>query len=197
MPLQVEATEQRPLACRSSLIDPHVFREVDQQAQCRVGGAIIMAHARKMERHEDDTHPEAAVAPGYLANHAARLFNRAVDNALRPHGLTLALIGPILLLSWKGPMLQRDLVRSSAIKQPAMVALLDKLEAQALIVRTPSITDRRASMVALTDQGREAARLGGAVLIDTNRRGVDGFSPEEADNLVHLLQRLVANFEQE
>ena len=85
-----------------------------------------------MKRREDDTHPEAAVSPDYLAKHAARLFNRQVDTALRPHGLTLALIGPILLLSWKGPMLQRDLVRSSAVKQPAMVALLNKLEAMAL-----------------------------------------------------------------
>lgn len=150
-----------------------------------------------MKRREDDTHPEAAVAPGYLANHAARLFNRRVDTTLRPHGLTLALIGPILLLSWKGPMLQRDLVRSSAVKQPAMVALLDKLEAMALIVRAPSTTDRRAAMVDLTDQGRKAARIGGKALTDANVRGLDGFSPAESARLVHFLQRLVANFERE
>ncbi|TCM00439.1 MarR family transcriptional regulator [Sphingomonas sp. PP-CC-3G-468] len=148
-----------------------------------------------MERHEDDTHPEAAVAPGYLANHAARLFNRGVDATLRPHGLTLALIGPILLLSWKGPMLQRDIVRSSAVRQPAMVALLDKLEAMGLIVRTPSATDRRAAMVNLTGEGREAARIGGAALTDANTRGLNGFLPEEAANLVVLLQRLITNFE--
>lgn len=67
-------------------------------------------------------HPQAAVAPGYLANHAARVFNRLVDAQLRPHGVSLALIGPIMLLSWKGPMLQRDLVIASAVKQPAMDA---------------------------------------------------------------------------
>jgi DNA-binding MarR family transcriptional regulator len=148
-----------------------------------------------MGRREDDTHPEAAVAPGYLANHSARLFNRRVDTALRPHGLTLALIGPVLLLSWKGPMLQRDLVRSSAVKQPAMVALLDRLETMGLIVRTPSITDRRAAMVDLTERGRDAAREGGKALTDANDRGLDGFSPEEAGSLVVLLQRLIANLE--
>ncbi len=81
-------------------------------------------------------HPQAAVAPGYLANHAARVFNRLVDAELRPHGVSLALIGPIMLLSWKGPMLQRDLVIASAVKQPAMVTLLDKLEGLKLIKRT-------------------------------------------------------------
>lgn len=43
-------------------------------------------------------HPAAAVAPGFLANHAARVFNRLVDRALRHHGLSLSLVGPIMLL---------------------------------------------------------------------------------------------------
>lgn len=148
-----------------------------------------------MRDQDDDIHPEAAVAPGYLANHAARVFNRGVDAALRPHSLSLALLGPLLLLSWKGPMLQRDLVRSSAVKQPAMVALLDKLEAMALIARAPASADRRAAMVRLTEQGQEAARLGGEALVEANARGLDGFSTEEVSVLVLLLQRLIANLE--
>ena len=144
---------------------------------------------------DDHIHPEAAVAPGYLANHAARVFNRVVDSALRPHGLSLALIGPILLLSWKGPMLQRDLVRSSAVKQPAMVALLDKLEAMMLINRTPSSTDRRASMVNLTDRGLEAVALGRDALLAANEQGLEGLSTREARLMVHLFQRLIDNLE--
>lgn len=56
-------------------------------------------------------------------------------------------------------MLQRDLVRASAVKQPAMIALLDKLEAMALIARAPAAGDRRAAMVRLTERGQEAAHL--------------------------------------
>lgn len=143
----------------------------------------------------DDVYPEAAVAPGYLANHAARLFNRQVDATLRPHGLTMALIGPLLLLSWKGPLLQRDLVRWSSVKQPAMVALLDKLESMDFVARTVSATDRRAAMVQLTPAGEEAARIGGDALTTANERGLGGFSADEAATLVSLLQRLVVNFE--
>ncbi len=142
-------------------------------------------------------HPEAAVAPGYLANHAARVFNRLVDTALRPHGLSLALIGPVMLLSWKGPMLQRDLVRASAVKQPAMVALLDKLEAMMLIERTPAPNDRRAALVQLTDRGQEAAALGGSTLVGANAQGLHGFSPAEAELLVGLLHRVIGNLERE
>ncbi len=144
---------------------------------------------------QDDIHPRAAVAPGYLANHAARAFNRQVDAALKAHGLTMSLIGPLLLLSWKGPLLQRDIVRSSAVRQPAMVAVLDRLEAMALIARAPSASDRRASLVELTAAGCEAARIGADVLVETNAKGVAGFSAEEASVLVALMQRLIGNLD--
>lgn len=142
-----------------------------------------------------DIHPEAAVAPGYLANHAARVFNREVDARLRAHGLSLASIGPLLLLNWKGPMLQRDMVRASAVKQPAMVALLDKLESLHLIERETLASDKRAASVRLTDAGRDAAAIGRTVLLDVNAAGVAGFSDAEAATLVALLTRLVANLE--
>lgn len=142
-----------------------------------------------------DIHPEAAVAPGYLANHAARVFNRSVDARLREHGLTLALIGPLLLLSWKGSMLQRDLVRASAVKQPAMVALLDRLETMKLIEREVLPSDRRAATVRLTASGKDAAALGRTVLLEINALGVTGFSEEEATRFVAYLQRLIANLE--
>jgi len=144
---------------------------------------------------DQNIHHGAAVAPGYLANHAARVFNRLVDSALRQHGVSLALIGPILLLSWKGPMLQRDLVNDSAVKQPAMVALLGKLEAQKLIKRTATPQDRRAALVSLTASGRKMAAIGGQVLLDLNAEALQGFTQQEAAQTVALLQRLIVNLE--
>lgn len=142
-----------------------------------------------------DIHPEAIDAPGYLANHAATVFNRVVDTALRPHGVTLSLIGPIMLLSWKGPMAQRDLVCSSAVKQPAMVALLARLQAMELVTRTPHPTDRRSSMLALTDRGFEIAAIGREVLLGKNVTALSGFSASEAGILTTLLHRLIVNLE--
>lgn len=142
-----------------------------------------------------EIHPDAAVAPGYLANHAARVFNRTVDARLREHGLTLALIGPLLLLNWKGSMLQRDLVQASAIKQPAMVALLDKLEGMAMITRAVLASDKRAATVSLTDAGVDAARTGGRILHEVNDLGVTGFTEQEAAMFIGFLGRLIGNLE--
>lgn len=143
----------------------------------------------------DPVHPEAAVAPGYLANHAARVFNRNVDGVLREHGLSLGLLAPVLLLAWRGPMRQRDLVAASAVKQPAMVALLGKLETMGLIVRTPAPGDRRAATVTLTEAGERLAAIGGNALRQENGRGLDGFSAEESRTLVALLQRFISGLE--
>jgi MarR family transcriptional regulator, transcriptional regulator for hemolysin len=148
-----------------------------------------------MAPRNDDIHPDAAVAPGYLANHAARVFNRLVDKLLKPEGLSLGLIGPILLLRWKGPMPQRDLVRHAAVKQPAMVATLDKLEALGLIARTPVPGDRRSASIALTERGTAMADAGRTALLDGNAAGTHGFTEAEVAMLVTLLQRFIANLE--
>lgn len=147
-----------------------------------------------MDAHDTEVHPEAAVAPGFLATHAAQAFNRRADEALRAQGLSLALIAPLLLLHWKGPMLQRDIVRHSAVKQPAMVAMLGKLEDLALIQRAEIAADRRAALIQLTATGKDAALRGGEVLRTLNQAGLDGFSAEEITLLVRLLQRFSDNF---
>lgn len=143
----------------------------------------------------DAVHPEAAAAPGYLAHHVARVFDRLVDAELRPHGLSLALIGPLLLLSWKGAMRQSDLVRGSAVRQPAMVALLAKLEAAGLVERRPTPTDRRAATVDLTAEGRRMAEVGGEALRRANALGTAGLSPVDVTSLVALLGRVIQNLE--
>jgi len=145
---------------------------------------------------DEDIHPEAIVAPGYLANHAARIFNRNVDGALREHGLSLSLIGPLLLLSWRGSMLQRDLVAASAVKQPAMVALLGKLERMDLIARSPAPADGRAAIVSLTDTGAQMAQIGGDALRAENQRALGQLSTKDGEMLISLLQRFITGLEQ-
>lgn len=141
-----------------------------------------------------EPHPETRL-PGYLTNYASRVFNRSIDAALRPHGLTLSLLTPLLLLRRHGPMLQRELVRSSPVLQPAMVALLTKLESLQLIVREPHPEDGRASIIRATREGIRLAALGDKRLKAENARGLQGFSAGDAEKLSELLGRLIHNLE--
>lgn len=134
-------------------------------------------------------------APGLLTNHAARVFNRRMDAMLRPLGIALAHLSPLMLLHRDGPMLQRDLVRGLGIGQPGMVHALGRLEEGGFIFRRPAEKDRRATIIELTDKGRETVAVASPFLIEVNEHALSGFTAEEGRALTTLLQRLIANLE--
>ncbi|MCJ2130445.1 MarR family winged helix-turn-helix transcriptional regulator [Methylobacterium sp. E-045] len=134
-------------------------------------------------------------APGFLANHVARLFIRAVDRDLAPLGLSVAQISPLLLLSAQGPLLQRDLVRQSPNGQPAMVATLSRLERAGLIERQRHEGDGRAALIALTASGHEAVKAASSALASGNETALSGFAPAQRELAVELLKRMASNLE--
>lgn len=134
-------------------------------------------------------------APGLLTNHAARVFNRRVDTLLRPLGIALAHLSPLMLLHRDGPMLQRDLVRGLGIGQPGMVHAITRLEEGGFILRRPAENDRRATIIELTDRGREAVDVASPFLVEANEHALSGFTAEESRTLTSLLRRLIANLE--
>ena len=134
-------------------------------------------------------------APGLLTNHAARVFNRRMDALLRPLGIGLAHLSPLMLLHRDGPMLQRDLVRGLGIGQPTMVHAISKLEEGGFILRRPAENDRRATIIELTDRGRKAVDVASPFLVEANEHALSGFTAEESRTLTALLRRLIANLE--
>lgn len=52
-----------------------------------------------------------------------------------------------------GPARISDLARLEGVTQPAMTGLVNRLESEALVIRTADPTDARAALVALTDSG--------------------------------------------
>jgi DNA-binding MarR family transcriptional regulator len=65
-----------------------------------------------------------------------------------------------------GPLTQRELADRISADQPYVTLMIDDLERQGLVRRTPHPSDRRAKLVELTDSGRSAARRAEAILDD-------------------------------
>ncbi len=66
--------------------------------------------------------------------------------------------GKILsILKEKSEMDRRELEEKLSISRQGLTELLSKLEKNGLILRTPSETDRRVTVIRLTEQGRAAA----------------------------------------
>lgn len=129
-----------------------------------------------------------------------RLYELAVllvdgmDRGLGEQGLTRARAELIWRLHRQGPMTQRDLSRMLQCTPRNVTGLVDALEAGDLVVRRPHPTDRRATLVALTQQGERAAAAWQAGYQDV---GVLLFADLASDELARfaatldtLLQRL-------
>ncbi|NUS16097.1 MAG: MarR family transcriptional regulator [Streptomyces sp.] len=94
-------------------------------------------------------------------NQAVRLLSlrhRArVAELLAPLGLHPGQEALLLELARGGPMIQAQLSEALNVEPPSVTLMTRKLEASGHVRRAPSPADRRASVVELTESGRELA----------------------------------------
>lgn len=80
-----------------------------------------------------------------------RLWRSHLERELKPTGLSLAQWQVLHYLSHAHePLVQRDLAFAIGIDEPALVGVLDRLEASGTVRRKPAVHDRRAKTVHLT-----------------------------------------------
>lgn len=94
-------------------------------------------------------------------------------------------------LKMQSPIATKDLAFLLGIRQQSLNELLKKLQADGLIERAPSETDRRIMMVALTEAGR-AVEIG-----REDADYLDALTDEEVETLVGLLDKLIDALETE
>jgi DNA-binding MarR family transcriptional regulator len=100
--------------------------------------------------------PSTVVALDRVFELAARLGDM-MERALDERGLSTARAEVLVVLHERGPMVQRELSQALLCTPRHVTGLIDILEAQGWVARGPHPTDRRATLVSLTEQGAEAA----------------------------------------
>jgi DNA-binding MarR family transcriptional regulator len=133
--------------------------------------------------------------PGHLISLAARGFARLSEARLKPLGFGVGHLPVLVALKDGRASTQRDLARFARIEQPPMAQMLARMERDGLIQRAPDLADRRSSRITLTEFAE--ARLPDAVtaLLRGNHEVLRNFTVEEAELLVALLTRLIANLD--
>jgi len=115
----------------------------------------------------------------------------AVDGALRPHGLTFARYEALVLLTFSrtGRLPMRVMGERLQLHPTSVTNIVDRLQADGLVRRTPHPTDRRATLVEITDAGSSLleAATKSVTAIDF---GLSGLTPEEESQLTTLLSRV-------
>lgn len=130
-------------------------------------------------------------------NQAIRLLSlrhRARAAALlAPLGLHPGQEALLLELARTGPMIQAQLSEALTIEPPSVTLMTRKLEASGHVRRTPAPTDKRASVVELTDRGVALTERVKRLWCDLAEETVTGLPPETVATLPSLLRTLTSN----
>jgi len=131
----------------------------------------------------------------YLLARASHLVSRQFHAQLRDAGLALPQWRVLAALADSDGRTIGELARMALTPQPTMTKIVDRMEAEALVVRAPAPDDRRSTLVRITPKGRGAV----APLIVRARSHetevLRGLSAGEADLLKQVLGRLIARCE--
>lgn len=115
----------------------------------------------------------------------------AVDSALRPHNLTFARYEALVLLSFArtGKLPMRVMGERLQLHPTSVTNIVDRLQVDGLVRRTPHPTDRRTTLVEITDAGSALLADATKSVTDINF-GFAGLGPEDAERLTELLSRV-------
>lgn len=107
--------------------------------------------------HDSSDVPAAASASLDRLFELAEVLGAMMERGVAGHGLTRARAGVLWALFHDGPVTQGKLARSLQVTPRNVTGLLDALQADGYVAREPHPTDRRATLVSLTDRGRTTA----------------------------------------
>ncbi|MGI8815541.1 MAG: MarR family winged helix-turn-helix transcriptional regulator [Pseudonocardia sp.] len=115
----------------------------------------------------------------------------AADAALRPHGLTFARYEALVLLTFarRGSLPMRVMGERLQLHPTSVTNIVDRLESDSLAQRSPHPTDRRATLVSITEAGGSRMTDATKALTDIDF-GLVGLTGRQAEQLSELLERV-------
>ncbi len=140
-----------------------------------------------------DSYVADGTSVGHLLSKVVSALTQELERQFEPSGLTNAQWRPLFKLSITDASTVAELARECVLDAGGMTRLLDRLEAKGLCHRERSCSDRRVVNLALTEAGREAAKVVPEVLSRVQNAYLDGFTVEEWQTLKSYLRRMLDN----
>src|SRR5689334_8919153 len=146
---------------------------------------------RAAELWEERIGPSATMAAVTSIMRVQQILQSAVDSALRPHGLTFARYEALVLLSFsrRGSLPMRVMGERLQLHPTSVTNIVDRLESDGLAKRSPHPTDRRTTLVSLTETGEERLAEATKALTEIDF-GLVGLTERQAEQLNDLLERV-------
>ncbi|MGA4837349.1 MarR family winged helix-turn-helix transcriptional regulator [Streptomyces sp. G45] len=142
------------------------------------------------KRADDRVLLEAISGLGPLARQLNQLHTRLWHEQVHRE-LTGPQFTVLSLLQTRGAMDQGTLGALARLDKSTAAPLLERLHSKGLVDITRDDSDRRRKVVRITESGRDLAVRLAPTVVAVSEQMLTGFSPEERDQFLGLLHRLV------
>ncbi|NHD18777.1 MULTISPECIES: MarR family winged helix-turn-helix transcriptional regulator [Actinopolyspora] len=135
--------------------------------------------------------PSSTMAAVTSIMRVQQILQSEVDAALRPHNLTFARYEALVLLTFsrQGSLPMRVMGDRLQLHPTSVTNIVDRLEADELVRRIPHPTDRRTTLVEVTDSGRELTDKATESVTAVNF-GLTGITERQTRQLTELLGKV-------
>lgn len=147
--------------------------------------------ARAAALWEEHVGPSTVMGAVTSVMRVQQILQSAVDNALRPHGLTFARYEALVLLyfSRRGSLPMRVMGQRLQLHPTSVTNIVDRLEGDGLVKRIPHQTDRRTTLVEITEMGL-ARRAAATEAVTGVEFGLRGLTERQTAGLTELLSKV-------
>src|ERR1700742_2168648 len=154
--------------------------------------------ARAADLWEEHVGSASVMAAVTSVMRVQQILQSAVDGALKPHGLTFARYEALVLLYFarRGSLPMRVMGERLQLHPTSVTNIVDRLEADGLVKRIPHPTDRRTTLVEITEAGKmlRAEATDAVTEVDFGLRGLTDRQTEVLTDLLAKVRRASGDF---
>ena len=130
---------------------------------------------------------------GYLLKVAQHALRTAMDDALRPVGVTTAQYAVLTALERAPGLSNADLARAAYVTAQSMQGIVANMERDKLIARSSDPAHKRILRTELTAAGRKALTRADAAVADIEGKMLDGLDAKHRAELNRMLRQCAQN----
>ena len=141
-----------------------------------------------MSQHGDGI--DLGTSLGYLLKEASSALRAALEEVLRPLGMSVTRYSCLELLAQRPGLSNSELARGAFVTRQSMNALLHTLEQEGLVTRPAEAPVGRALPTRLTTQGRRSLEKATAAVRSVEVRMLAGLTEAERSSAFRSLQKM-------
>ncbi len=129
----------------------------------------------------------------FITNKAAKILSDRLEARMAPYHVTRTQWLAMYYISKKENMTQNELADALGTKDPTVVSLIDRMERDDMLKRSPSPKDRRVRYLSLTPNGKKLCVKLTAVAEQFKDDAISGISEKDLNSFKLVVDAMISN----